>query len=67
MKRFGTLRGAAGQHVVIRCLLLSSYTQGQIESNYDETVDNFDSMDLKPELLRGKNMKYADTCIIRCS
>lgn len=27
--------------------------QGQIESNYDETVDNFDSMDLKPELLRG--------------
>lgn len=28
--------------------------QGQIESNYDETVDNFDSMDLKPELLRGE-------------
>jgi translation initiation factor 4A len=27
--------------------------EGQIESNYDETVDNFDSMDLKPELLRG--------------
>ena len=25
----------------------------QIESNYDETVDNFDSMDLKAELLRG--------------
>jgi len=28
----------------------------QIESNYDETVDNFDSMDLKPELLRGMQM-----------
>ncbi|KAH8144680.1 uncharacterized protein LAJ45_11273 [Morchella importuna] len=27
--------------------------EGQIESNYDETVDNFDSMDLKAELLRG--------------
>jgi translation initiation factor 4A len=27
--------------------------EGQIESNYDETVDNFDSMELKPELLRG--------------
>lgn len=25
----------------------------QIDSNYDETVDNFDAMDLKPELLRG--------------
>ena len=26
---------------------------GQIESNYDETVDSFDTMNLKPELLRG--------------
>ena len=26
---------------------------GQIESNYDETTDSFDSMDLKAELLRG--------------
>jgi hypothetical protein len=26
---------------------------GQIESNYDEVIDSFDSMDLKPELLRG--------------
>jgi translation initiation factor 4A len=26
---------------------------GQIESNYDETTDSFDSMNLKPELLRG--------------
>jgi hypothetical protein len=28
---------------------------GQIESNYDETVDSFDEMNLKPELLRGKH------------
>jgi len=27
---------------------------GQIESNYDETVDSFDDMNLKSELLRGK-------------
>lgn len=26
---------------------------GQIESNYDETVDSFDAMNLKSELLRG--------------
>lgn len=26
---------------------------GQIESNYDETVDSFDDMNLKSELLRG--------------
>ncbi|PYH60307.1 uncharacterized protein BO96DRAFT_137307 [Aspergillus niger CBS 101883] len=26
---------------------------GQIETNYDEVTDSFDSMDLKPELLRG--------------
>jgi translation initiation factor 4A len=26
---------------------------GQIESNYDETIDSFDNMNLKPELLRG--------------
>ena len=25
----------------------------QIESNYDETTDSFDAMELKPELLRG--------------
>ena len=29
------------------------YPAGQIESNYDETVDSFDTMNLKPELLRG--------------
>jgi superfamily II DNA/RNA helicase len=26
---------------------------GQIESNYDETTDSFDNMELKAELLRG--------------
>jgi hypothetical protein len=26
---------------------------GQIEPNYDEVVDSFDDMGLKPELLRG--------------
>lgn len=26
---------------------------GQIESNYDESTDSFDAMNLKPELLRG--------------
>ena len=30
----------------------SQYT-GQIESNYDEITDSFDSMNLKSELLRG--------------
>lgn len=28
-------------------------TTGQIESNYDETTDSFDAMNLKGELLRG--------------
>jgi translation initiation factor 4A len=28
-------------------------TAGQIESNYDETTDSFDGMELKAELLRG--------------
>ncbi|KAE8134237.1 P-loop containing nucleoside triphosphate hydrolase protein [Aspergillus pseudotamarii] len=32
---------------------LEEIPEGQIESNYDEVVDSFDSMDLKPELLRG--------------
>jgi hypothetical protein len=31
---------------------------GQIESNYDETVDSFDTMNLKPELLRGTFEKH---------
>ena len=32
---------------------MESLAAGQIESNYDETVDSFDTMNLKPELLRG--------------
>lgn len=32
-----------------------SINTGQIESNYDETVDSFDDMNLKSELLRGKD------------
>ena len=34
---------------------LEDIEQSQIESNYDETVDSFDEMALKAELLRGKN------------
>ena len=33
--------------------LIRMCSVGQIESNYDETVDSFDTMSLKPELLRG--------------
>ena len=29
---------------------------GQIESNYDEVTDSFDSMNLKAELLRGMSI-----------
>jgi translation initiation factor 4A len=32
---------------------LEDVPEGQIESNYDETVDSFDDMNLKAELLRG--------------
>ncbi|KAK8930393.1 ATP-dependent RNA helicase eIF4A [Metarhizium anisopliae] len=32
---------------------LEDVPEGQIESNYDETVDSFDDMSLKAELLRG--------------
>lgn len=32
---------------------LSDLPSNQIESNYDETVESFDDMALKPELLRG--------------
>ena len=37
----------------------------QIESNYDEVTDSFDSMNLKAELLRGlyhKSHNYTFTC-----
>jgi translation initiation factor 4A len=30
---------------------------GQIESNYDEVTDSFDAMNLKSELLRGRNIQ----------
>lgn len=33
---------------------LEDIEQSQIESNYDETVDSFDEMNLRSELLRGK-------------
>jgi translation initiation factor 4A len=33
---------------------LTTLATGQIESNYDETVDSFDDMNLKAELLRGR-------------
>ncbi|PYH90894.1 ATP-dependent RNA helicase eIF4A [Aspergillus ellipticus CBS 707.79] len=32
---------------------LEDLPEGVIESNYDEVIDSFDAMDLKPELLRG--------------
>jgi len=32
---------------------LQDIVEGEIDSNWDEVVDNFDNMDLKPELLRG--------------
>jgi translation initiation factor 4A len=32
---------------------LEDVPEGQIESNYDETVDSFDDMNLRSELLRG--------------
>jgi len=32
---------------------LEDIEAAQIESNYDETTDSFDAMELKPELLRG--------------
>ena len=30
-----------------------THVTGQIESNYDETIDSFDAMSLNPQLLRG--------------
>jgi hypothetical protein len=37
---------------------LEDIEQSQIESNYDETVDSFDEMDLRSELLRGKMRRH---------
>ena len=39
--------------VVVRQANLNFFLPAQIESNYDQVTDSFDSMDLKPELLRG--------------
>jgi hypothetical protein len=36
-----------------RTSLTLRHHSGQIESNYDETTDSFDAMNLKAELLRG--------------
>lgn len=64
--------GAAGLFggVTSKSQLTTNLLQGQIESNYDETVDNFDSMDLKPELLRGESLEYSrsfEMFLQRCS
>jgi translation initiation factor 4A len=32
---------------------LQDVPEVEIESNWDQIVDNFDNMDLRPELLRG--------------
>jgi translation initiation factor 4A len=45
-------------HFVTKSVCLTSagleeINESQIESNYDEVVDSFDNMNLKPELLRG--------------
>lgn len=43
---------------------LEDIEQSQIESNYDETVDSFDEMSLRSELLRGTLRRphiHADT------
>lgn len=42
---------SAEQHVL--CERKLTHHAGQIESNYDETTDSFDNMNLKAELLRG--------------
>lgn len=42
------------RNILRRIKLTRNFTSiGQIETNYDEVTDSFDSMDLKPELLRG--------------
>lgn len=38
---------------LVYCMLTCMLSLAQIESNYDETVDSFDEMALKAELLRG--------------
>jgi hypothetical protein len=43
--------------------LIQVCAAGQIESNYDETVDSFDDMNLKPELLRGEQLLRASNLV----
>lgn len=49
-----------------RPLTIVARITGQIESNYDETVDSFDEMNLRPELLRGKSVPRPDKQSWRC-
>ena len=51
--RFGARNCAIRKHTLVVELALTRASAGQIESNYDETTDSFDSMNLKAELLRG--------------
>lgn len=37
---------------------LKDVEAGQIETNYDEVVNSFDDLNLKPDLLRGKFFSY---------
>ena len=43
-----------GNAILYLCKTDAAQRIGQIESNYDEVTDSFDSMNLKSELLRGK-------------
>ena len=50
------MREAGGGKTVARhenTGLMNACTTAQIETNYDETTDSFDAMQLKSELLRG--------------
>jgi len=48
------ISGAEPHHGVVKFTLLTYLRfTGQIESNYDEVIESFDDMKLKPELLRG--------------
>ena len=51
--RCGERPSAAAKFKIPAHVLTVLRATAQIESNYDETTDSFDAMDLKPELLRG--------------
>ena len=46
---------------------LQDVAEGEIESNWDQVVDNFDNMNLKPELLRGIYAYGCVCCYFRCA